>query len=378
LSETFITSLLSDGTAWSQEMPVAAVTGHPYLEHVAALALFNLTGSGKIIRVKAIAIQPIAPVTSNIEYRVALQRITALAGGETVPAVALDSNNAALPSQVSIVANGFATLTGSELARKLAVPIQNMTRALGALGNSHGGLSSSRIWKLLPHSDVQRIILREGQGISITPAGANRQFEIDVTLWLRNVSTGACYVVHKALVPTHVDWLAVLNGSGSGVVLELFDCEIVESGVDDIPQFSIEGIDGCGTSYSGEVVSPIKTDSTSSLSGSVLCLKNAVVKSDGANSGALISMPWKQRVRPTNTGRGPGIAPVVPTGITPNWIFYSRGPDYDTILREGKGLGIFNRNAGKVGRFEFRVDFTQESSGGGSPAAATVAFGWAA
>ena len=50
--DTFTVQDADDRHVFSPELPNTAVTGHPYLEHVAPLALFNPSGSGKTVRVR--------------------------------------------------------------------------------------------------------------------------------------------------------------------------------------------------------------------------------------------------------------------------------------------------------------------------------------
>ncbi len=97
---------------FSIEMPTTAVTGHPYLTHVSTLAVFNKTGSGKLVRVRQIKAERLLAQTTAtaVGTNIALQRITAhTVTDEIMPAYTIDTNNASLPSQVVMCRRPAAT-----------------------------------------------------------------------------------------------------------------------------------------------------------------------------------------------------------------------------------------------------------------------------
>lgn len=382
-SGTFNVAVKTDGLIWSQELPTSAVTGHPYLDHVAALAIFNKTSSNKILRIKAVAVNNIASVTVTATSTIVATRITALTGGDAITPISLDSNNAALPSQVSCVTEpATVTTTGSSLLRVNSLPALSTTQALGFMASSRGShhrLGSGQLYQHRdPTNDSQMITLREGEGIALSPESSNCNYPHGrfVSFWVRNSSSGACYIYSAKVSTSNLPLMALLNGSGSGVVLQVFNIEWTEFGENLIRQISLEGIDSADLSTCGEALTPVSLDSTNSLSGSILVYKNASVKTGGANDGAMIVIPQRKRIVGPSPSTGPGLTTNIPVSITPNYIFKSSAPDYDIILREGKGIGVFLRNPGNIGRFDLNVTFVQEdvSGAGGSPV--TTAYAW--
>lgn len=367
MAKTFTINQRNDGMEWSQEMPNTAVTGHPYLDHIAALALFNKTGSGKVLKVKQIAITPYSSINVSTPSQFEFYRITALTGGESLTASKLDSNNANLPSQVSLVKYpATVTTSGATVARRSALPLQNMTRALGSLASargSHSKLGNGQVFRWMDDAtaQTQKMTLREGEGFCVRPGAGNNSNPTEwmVSMWIRVVSTGACYVVSDRVYNSELATLAILNGSGSGIVLEVFNVEVYEAGTDEPTLFSVEGIDGADLDTCGTTLTPLGHDSVDSLSASILAIKNARVKSGGANDGVLIAVPRRKAMAGVSQQAG-GVA-TVPRGITPNWIVtFHEG--FEMVIREGKGIALMQRTPGKIGRFEVQITFTEDSA----------------
>lgn len=372
--ETYKVTTTTDEGEFSQELPNTAITGHPYLEHIAQLCIFNGSDSTKRVRIKSIEINELNPVTTTVPVKVAVIRITALTGGDTVTPVSLDTNNAALPSQISIVKNATTvTTSGANLQTTLNVPTQHMTTALaryttrsGMMGNlSH---SQMHIWKDATTAEMQKITLREGQGITIYPAVISfYTVEYEVSFWIRNASTGACYLVRSRQFTTELPFLTLLNGASSGVVLEVFNIEMTECGESVPPQYSFEYVD---QAYSDTTLSAVSYDSTNSFDTDIKLYKNAVVKTGGWKDGAIISQAWKGKNIGSSIGTRVGQTVNMPVSINPINVYNSRHEDNDILLSAGKGLAILQRNVGKVGRHEICVTFLQEDmSVGGGPVA---------
>lgn len=366
MAETFTLQKLSEGMEWSQGMsPDVMVAEHPYLDHIASMAIFNVTGSGKVVKIKEICINPVSSITisSTVLGGAIVQRITALTGGETLVPTKLDSNNAALPSQVSVVKYPAATtLTGSPLFRVALFPTLNMTRVLSMMASASGSHHRLGPGQLLSFSDattvqMQKITLREGEGIVLGMNGGNNALpiEYDAALWIRNQSSGACYQVRERVFTSELGLLAVHNGAGSGVILEVFNIELYEAGTDDMASFTVEGIDGA----EGDAATTVAHDSTNTLPSSVRCIRNAHVKSAGFNEGVKIAIPQRRRVAMITTQHNAVATP--PLSIWKNQLWNAK-EGYEMVLREGKGIGIFKRTTGGVGRFDISITFTVDGA----------------
>lgn len=353
--DTFTVQDADDRRLFSQELPNTAVTGHPYLEHVAPLALFNPTGSGKTVRVRRAEVMPLMAQTTTTPGNYYLYRITAHTGtDDAIAAVKLDSNNAALPSQV-VLARRPATVTtsGSQWDGARAIPLANDTRAMGY------GFAATPWAQRLHRQDAttaerQRMTLREGEGIAVSLNNlTGLVYRFMVTLTVRVAATGACHTYTFPVTPAVLPLFSLLNGSGSGVVLEVVSLAYQEIGTGVIPQIALEPIDGIGD---GDTLTPVPLDSTASI-GTIVAKRNAKILMRGAKHGALISVPHEQWQVPVGFGTGPGLA-----NLTSDFPFFRQAKPYpnelDIVLREGEGIAITYKNAGSLGRMRHAITFT--------------------
>lgn len=353
--DTFTVQDADDRRLFSQELPNTAVTGHPYLEHVAPLALFNPTGSGVTVRVRRAEVMPLMAQTTTTPGNYDLYRITAHTGtDDAIAAVKLDSNNAALPSQV-VLARRPATVTtsGSQWDGASAIPLANDTRAMGY------GFAATPWAQRLHRQDAttaerQRMTLREGEGIAVSLNNlTGLVYSFMVTLTVRVAATGACHTYTFPVTPAVLPLFSLLNGSGSGVVLEVVSLAYQEIGTDVIPQIALEPIDGIGD---GDTLTPVPLDSTASI-GTIVAKRNAKILMRGAKHGALISVPHEQWQVPVGFGTGPGLA-----NLTSDFPFFRQAKPYpnelDIVLREGEGIAITYKNAGSLGRMRHAITFT--------------------
>lgn len=358
--DTFTVRDGDDRHLFSQELPNTAVTGHPYLEHVAPLALFNPTGSGKIVRVRRAEALPLMAQTTTTPGNYDLYRITAHTGlDDAITAIKADSNNAALPAQV-VLARRPATVTtsGAQVDSTLAVPLANDTRVLG---HSFAATPWAKRIRRLDAStaELQRIVLREGEGVAVSMnAVCGLVYRFMATITVRVVATGACHTYTFPVTPTGLPIFSLLNGSGSGVVLEVCEMAYQEIGTDVLPQIALEPIDGIGD---GDTMTPIAHDSTGSI-GAVICRHNCKILMKGAKSGALISVPHEQWQVPVGFGSGPGLA-----NLTSDLPYFRKlqphATELDIVLREGEGLAMTYKNAGSLGRMQHAITFTVDTGG---------------
>jgi len=353
--DTFVVQDEDDKHMFSQELPNTAVTGHPYLEHVAPMAIFNPTGSGKTVRIRRIEHLPQMAQNSVTVGTFDLTRITAHTGtGDAIEAESLDSSNVALPSQV-VCARRPATITttGTPLEVRKGNPFANDTRVLGGVFALPALSWIVRRWDATT-PELQRITLREGQGIAVTLNDVTGYvWRLMVVVTVRVVSTGACYVYQVPVTPMVLPMLSILNGSGSGVVLEVVNVSFREIGTDVMPQIAVEPIDGIGD---GDTLTPVALDSTADI-GAVIVRHNCKIRMRGSKYGALISIPHQDWINPGVFGVGPGLS-----NLTGNAGRFNPAKPYanefDTVLREGEGIAVTYKNAGSLGRMSHRITFT--------------------
>lgn len=340
----------------------------PYYYRPAQLALINKTGSGKIVRLWRASIGELNGGTSG-DYVAELRSITASSGGDAVVPVAFDSTAPALPSQVTAVAGPTST-TGTTVLRRVFGSLSHLEiTALSGLARS---LSAAK-WQ--PHSDAQRFTLREGQGIALVPVSpgraANRSLRVQVKVGSH------VYTYHSLLRRDTMADFAIVNGAGSGVVVELLSVELdVLSGYGiNVSAYALERICGLNETQ-GSAVPPLSHDTTNSASAAVVCMANAVCLLDGAKSGAWLARTAMRNAARMHYGHSVGLGKNFQnnTGAIPD-IFRAHHLDTSLVLREGEGVGLFQRNTDGIFTPQLSMIWTVESVGGGG--VTTVARGFA-
>lgn len=376
MADTFRICETTTGLEWSipRSDKVVVLSDHPYLKHIAAISIFNKTGSGKIARIKSVSINTLSVLdnkNSLLQVVFEFYRITAVTGGIAIPVVKLDQNNADLPSDLLILSSpNSVSITGSLLQRQASFPCLNETRPLGFLAAANGShnktFGTGQIYQHRdPTNQRQKIVLRSGEGFTIRTMTPNFGVtaELIFSLWIRNVASGACYLIYTREYSKANNIIAILNQNVTAV-FEIFNIEIYEVGLDSPTLFSLEGIDGSDVETNGSeiiVCEMAPTEDSPILSKDIVCYKNAVVQTGGTNEGALIVIPERKRILGTSPGLG-GQTINIPISIKQNYLFLSKHIDEDIVLREGKGIALMQRNGGKIGEQEIVIEFTQEDS----------------
>lgn len=351
-------------------MPFTSLAGHPYLEQVAVLALYNDAGSQVKVDIKRILARPLTARESTLPQKASFQRISGLTGGTDLTAIKLDTNIADLPPQIQIKEDLIAVTTSSDSIRNIMdMPMTSFSRVLAGLADRSVGAyaeycdSSQVLDAGYVSVGTQGWILREGEGLAlIFPT-----IFVATTYRLNVIFTtdDGTYVVTDAITPDPGrPTFALFNGAGSGKLVTIRLVELVEVGDDSLPYFSVDAIDGL-IPDSGQSVSPIPMDTTNSLVSQILIRQNCVIYLSGHKHGALMANP---RLRQT-------ITPIFGKGST-DGINWAEGAYTFTAveqasgnlieLREGEGIAIIKRNASALARIEIAVDFTTTTVGGGT------------
>ena len=163
-------------TPFAIERTSTSLADYPYNDHLAPIAVFNGQGSGKILSIKLLNTRPQTGSQSPSSL-IRFLRIASVTGGSDLTPIKLDSNNADLPSQVraafdcdvsssSIIRRDF-ICSGANFTRTLA----NLTSMLN--GDSRTGLDTGEFVRYSGDDlDLQKIVLREGEGVAVL-------FEVD-------------------------------------------------------------------------------------------------------------------------------------------------------------------------------------------------------
>ena len=382
--DTYTINAARDERPGTPEIPSNVITGWPYhQDQCAALALFNRTGSGKKVTITDFFVKDIStPNSTTANANLLIQRVSAwtIGGGEEKTSAngyvhKFDSNNADLPSQVKFYEDvQSVTLSDNILRRTMNLPRYNSTRALSEMcsmlhADKDSGLNhASLIRSFNVGGDIQPIVIREGEGICMTPLSGYIYLTIKywINIFIRDTSTGECYGCNSAITPDggRTSFLFV-NESGSGKTYQVFNIELAEIG-DDTPinLYSLEKIESLDNE-SGEHIEAVPHDSINpSLTGIIDCHRDCNVTIYGNKHGSIMSRPIFIRDFQTNQGGAPYLSGsmTLPFGArNPNFLNI-RNQNSDIILREGEGVAMFKRTVSGIGKAAISIRFTVEDA----------------
>jgi hypothetical protein len=218
--------------------------------------LFGIVNNSanSVIGIRSISIQspsgltgvdtPTTVLNSGIgRYR--LFRISGMSGGgDIVSSVKFDLDDANLPAEVVCRSKPDTVTESGEL--RFVGDLPGISTAMAAL---NGGWSShipatrrvntSDIFNANAATGTTKIVLREGEGVAIIEAETQSVSHLQMgAIAIRNVSTGALYTYFQPEMNTRESGanpaLAVFNGVGSGVVLEVVHVNLFDLGMADI------------------------------------------------------------------------------------------------------------------------------------------------
>jgi hypothetical protein len=136
--------------------------------------VFNGSGSGRIVRVKRVWVlnnqtSGVTGVLTTWELR----RTSAQSGGTAQTAVKHDSNSEAIPAQILFATGPTATDTSDAALRRWMW--SNDEPAAAALTNDETEciIPLSCVWDSTGDSDIEPLVLREGQGLNVKHSGSS-------------------------------------------------------------------------------------------------------------------------------------------------------------------------------------------------------------
>lgn len=373
---TYALNILGEYTVPTTETILSTVNT-PYIEQAAVLGIMNNYGSDSIVRIREISINEVIGRTTTALTNLDLWRITALSGGTVIQTTKADSNATTLPSQVSVVKYPTVTTTGSYLRRVPTLTGFSPTTAMMWHHSVDGGsrISGLGLGRMFSSGDseAQKIILREGEGISLrTTLTSPQNYRVEINVQFSDGTND--HIVNEMLnIGSGTEVFGILNGSGSGIVISISKVEMRLLRTTEIPIFSIETFSDMND---GVTVTPIAMDSTSPVIDSLVEFKqnasvvqgnvDAQVGRNAKQGGDMI--PFRRLVEPV-FGKGVGLASgalqLRPINNKPFCIDGANNTG-EIVLREGQGLGIFQRvNYSGMGNYEFNILFTVEDNGGG-------------
>jgi hypothetical protein len=126
------------------------------------ISIFNASGSGSLVSIKKLfQINLSLAAVTGVALRFDMKRTTAQSAGTAITPASMDSNNPALPAQITVNTNG--TITESTLLYPFVTQSDEVTAANTAVANyltQYGNL-------MLESMEMQEVRLREGQGFTV-------------------------------------------------------------------------------------------------------------------------------------------------------------------------------------------------------------------
>lgn len=292
-----------------------------------------------------------------------LQRISAFSGGEALSPVKHDTGSAALPAQVSLKRwPDTITITGEKIRVLPDTPGNDVGVNLIQMGAGRpgeplgsGASANGDLFHTRRRGSLQPIILRGGEGVGLwqdTQSGAHLQW---ACVTLRNAGSGATYQVFTDALLTRgpeEPLLAIFNGLGSGIVLEIIDIILL-----DIGQNSTSFIPSVRLLYlppalwDGANLSAISMDTGNSGLPAGIVIKKGFTVSLSARGGGHdfplttaedLAIPSSYGYHRINLSRGAVVNPynllqMISCGKT---ILYQARSGYGIKLRSHEGFGI--------------------------------------
>lgn len=229
-----------------------------------AMAILNReTVLDRRIEIREISMLPVGAFNSaGISGYLTLSRISAAVDGTAAIFQKHDTASADLPSQVSFSINPTSVTIVSTQRRVADQP--NLVATTLQLGQKTQGITSRLASSALlggVDSSIQSIVLREGEGIALTQTSPSFPHKFYIRVIITNISSGETYKIGTL----EADYgnvndaiFSLVNGSGSGVVLDVRTIFSIELGSGESADFRLAYIDGVN---GGTSLTPVAMDS---------------------------------------------------------------------------------------------------------------------
>lgn len=336
-------------------------------ENYANVAIFNKVGSGKVIKINRCDLEFLyntysGDATSGEAAKIVL--IDSTDGGIDVPIVKLDSANTTITT-LSVKEKSTSTILGTRILRTIkANSTDQPTLLTNLVVKIPNGTKSNTFLNTSNQSAIEKIKLREGEGIAIKGINSylNYVLIIDVTINVISGGAGTYFVTKTAPINTEGDLLSIYNESGSGLIYEVISINITQRSIISLrgsvsfphmPHFYLSPIKNI-EDFTGEDIEPIKMDSNNSLSSNILIKKNCLVNYDLQTF--LMHRPKLNWFIPTLQLAG---SPILFFNTLPKNKLGSKNTFRTIELNEGEGIALMARLHMNSGILEFNMTFTE-------------------
>ena len=332
-------------------------------ENYASIAIYNKVGSGKVIKINRCDLEFL--YNSYSGYALTgeasqVVKINSVTGGINVPIVKLNSGNNTLTA-LSVKEKSESTIVSSSILRKYKAVSLNHTSISGLLQNTN---MPKNTYKGSTSASIQIIVLREGEGIAVKGINSyyNNTIIIDVIINVISGGSGSYFVTKTVPINTEGDLLSIFNESGSGLIFEVSSINITQLSIipfrggafyNTLPYLYLSPIVNI-EDYTGDNLTPIKMDSTNSLSSNILIKKNCVVNYDFQSF--VLQRPKIYWFMPSIMYAG---SPTLFFTTVPNNKLGFNNLFKTIELNEGEGIALMSRINVASGVLEFNMTFTE-------------------
>lgn len=337
----------------------------------------NHSDTSATIDIRRIRLIPVSGQNATGAGTLTIDRISAISGGDDVAVSKHDTASDDLPAEVLIRSIPNSVTITETLRRVGETPMFNSLLAGACIVRAPSrGLGSARthaddLFRFPTSSNVERIILREGEGLAICEDVFSVPHAGACGFCIRDATSGACYTIRSRDVRRRaiadLAHIAVFNGSGSGVVLEIFNIQYPEEGEAVTPTLRIAKITG----YEGGTEAPdniLKFDTETNLDGITAIEGPFRAKLMGEDNG--VTIDWHTRhgvdgvsilqqqkfgvirnlTYPINSSDA---GSAVKFGIPNTLVWEARGSNIGIVARPGEGVAILAGRAGVLDNSTF-------------------------
>jgi hypothetical protein len=172
------------------ETHTLAAIGATFASNKSMCALFNGSGSGRVLRVYRVWVlnNQTAAVTGVLTTWT-LRRTTAHSGGTSITPTKHDTNSTNLAAQILAGTGNTVTLSSDVALRAWVWSNDEPAASTGTSDEFETLIPLNCVWDSTGDSNIEPIVLREGQGISVHHAGSSAVGLCDVFVEFTNAAS---------------------------------------------------------------------------------------------------------------------------------------------------------------------------------------------
>lgn len=168
----------------------AAAIGVTFASNKSMLGLFNGASSGRVLRVYRVwVLNNQTTAVTGVLTNWTLRRTSAQSGGTTITPTKHDTTSSNLPAQVLTATGGTVTLTSDTALRAWMWSNDEPSASSGTSDEFECLVPLNCVWDSTGDSNIEPIVLREGQGISVHHAGTSAVGIVDVFVEFTDAAT---------------------------------------------------------------------------------------------------------------------------------------------------------------------------------------------